>query len=435
MSKYSLVLVLLCSTFWGTAQKIWSLKDCLNYAVEHHPNTAQAAFDMQAAALDYEVEKGSRLPSLSASTNLGMQFGRTVDPTTNTFNNQQIGFNGWGINADWTIFSGGQIKQRIAQQKELLESSKWQSEEAIFLLKIDVIAAYYACLLADAQEEQAKLNVSSLKEQLATLQKQVQSGTRSVTDRLELEAQLTQGEQTKVQATYQVATQYTRLKNVLFLAAEQSIQLEKIANPTAAISTMATEQLLQNIQTKYPGVLVQQANLKAAEYAIQSSKSAFLPTVGVFAGINTNYSSASNKTYFEQLNQNLGQQVGLFASVPILNQGRSRANVQRAELALKRAALTYKQNQQALDIALQQMLQDVQAAKEILESAEQNLALQERLLAAKLRQHQLGVASQLEYLIVRNQHQVALQRQLIASYDFDYKTAVVAFYERNGKEE
>lgn len=427
MLKYTFIFVLLFYTFGIQAQQVWTLEQCLNYIEEEHPMVRQSELDLREAALNYQAMKNNRLPFVGASTSFGMQFGRTVDPTTNAFDNQSISYNGWGLNADWTIFSGG-LKQRILEQKQRMKSSRWTADETIFLLQLDVIEAYYACLLTESQLAQAKLNTNSLEEQVRNLQRQVDSGTRSVTDRMELEAQLTQSKQTEVQTTYRLRQRYNDLKNVLFLTPSTDILVtQEEINEVEIIAFQA-----ETAVAYYPGLLAQQANIEAAQTAIKGTKQNVLPSVSLFGGMNTNYSSAlMDKAYLAQLNENFGQNLGVFVTIPILNQGRNNIDQQRANIALERSQVALEQQQQTLNFVLQQIKQDLESTKLILESAKENMDLQARLEAAQKRSYQMGVSNQLQYLIARNQHQTAVQTWLAAKYDYAYQLAIAHFYQQD----
>ncbi|MEL6942541.1 MAG: TolC family protein, partial [Bacteroidota bacterium] len=66
----------------------------------------------------------------------------------------------------------------------------------------------------------------------------------------------------------------------------------------------------------------------------------------------------------------------------------------------------------------------------VLESAEQNLEVMERLLKSKAREYQLGVTNSLDYFTTRNQRQTAVIQLLQAKYDYIYKTQIVELYKQ-----
>ncbi|MDX1667330.1 MAG: TolC family protein, partial [Saprospiraceae bacterium] len=92
----SLLVATLTATFC-TAQEIWSLPECIAYARQNSLSIKQARYTVQDALLAEKQSKFDRLPNANASVRAGYQFGRTIDPTTNAFENARIGFNTYSL--------------------------------------------------------------------------------------------------------------------------------------------------------------------------------------------------------------------------------------------------------------------------------------------------------------------------------------------------
>jgi len=447
-----------------SAQEVWSLEKCIDYAVKNAPDIAQSNLDKELAAFDLEEQKNQRLPELSAFSRFSFQFGRTIDPTTNSFDNQRIGSNSISLNGNVNLFSGGQVNNGIKQSEFLLESAGWSQKEAINQLKLNVLAAYLETLLAEDQFKQIQLNQKDLREQLKNLQKQVTAGTSSPTQRLEVEAQISQNQQIVVQTKYRVELAYANLRNVLFLPPNQQIQIEKSEFDEVLPITYAADQVYQQVQQKYPSLLALNANLRAVEYEIKATRGALFPTIGLFGNLNTFYSTVATRTigfepsssveqvllngepatlefederairennpYFNQLNGNFGQGLGVFIAVPIFSQGSNRLNIQRSQVNLLRTKLNYDNTKQQLNYQVEQALINVKAAWEVLQSAEDNLSVMERLLKSKAREYQIGVTNSLDYFTIRNQRQTAVVQLLRAKYDYIYKTQIIELYQQ-----
>ncbi|MEM9850099.1 MAG: TolC family protein, partial [Bacteroidota bacterium] len=381
----------------------------------------------------------------------------------NSFDNQRITSNSLGLNGEWMLFSGGQVLNNIKQQEQLLESTKWLQADARNLLKLNVLAAYLEVLLASDQYEQIKVNLNDLKQQLRDVQKQVAIGTNSPTQRLEVEAQIAQLQQTVVQSKYRIQSAYASLRNVLFLPPETDFQVARTDFEEVVPVSYVESQVYQNMRQKYPSLLAQEANLRAVEYEIRAAQSRLFPTIGIFANVNSGYSSLGTRVigtqettasemvrlngevstieffnernvreknpYFSQLNENFGQQVGIFLRVPLFDQASNRINIQRSQVNLVQSKLNYDNTKQALDFALQQALIDVNAAWEVYESAQQNVDVNARLLRNKAREYEIGVTNALDYFTVRNRHQNAILQLIQSKYDYLYKTQIVELYQ------
>ena len=79
------------------AQEIWTVQQCMQYAVAHNHEVKQAELDLD----NYRASKtgaiGNFLPS--ASANIGMQynFGRAIDPETNGYTDVSTFYNGYSL--------------------------------------------------------------------------------------------------------------------------------------------------------------------------------------------------------------------------------------------------------------------------------------------------------------------------------------------------
>jgi outer membrane protein len=444
------------------AQETWSLDRCIEYALQQSPDVLRTELDVDLTKLDYKQARNARLPNLEGRANFGMQFGRTIDPTTNSFNNQRITSNNLGLSGDMNLFNGGRTINQIRQQEQLLKGSEELNRASELTTSINVLRAYVTVLLAEDQLEQSKLNRNGLQEQLKNARIQSEIGTGSVTQRLELEAQVTQVEQQVVQNRYQVESAYNDLKRQLFLPLETPLQIERIELEAIDAPVLDEATLVNSIRQSFPTLNAQTAFLNAAEYDIKVAKGGLLPSIGLFANLNSFFSSAaqrvdgfketftqqeatfmgttgvvtfvdedaifSNNPYFNQINENFGQSVGLFVNIPIFNQGLNRLNIERSKVNLYQSRLDYNEAKQQLDLDLQQAILDVKAAWEIHQSAQENLTVNERLLTSKRKEYEYGATNQLDYLIIRNQYQDAIVQTLRAKYDYWFKMKVLAIY-------
>lgn len=85
--------------------KYWSLEECITYATAHNVSVQQADVQARISALQLEQSKAAKIPTVSFSTNAGGQFGRSIDPTSNTFINSQIGYQSYGLQTGITLFN------------------------------------------------------------------------------------------------------------------------------------------------------------------------------------------------------------------------------------------------------------------------------------------------------------------------------------------
>ncbi|MEP4946259.1 MAG: TolC family protein, partial [Flavobacteriaceae bacterium] len=107
---------------------MWSLEDCISYALEHNIVVKDATLNKNIAEVDYSKAKSSRLPNLFGNASQSFSNGSTIDPITSSFVNDQIHSTNVDINSALTLFQGNQISNQIKQNKLLLDQSIFQEE-------------------------------------------------------------------------------------------------------------------------------------------------------------------------------------------------------------------------------------------------------------------------------------------------------------------
>ena len=117
MTKKSIALLAFTLTlgFSASAQRLLSLSDCVQIAEENTLTLKQAKITIENAEIGLKEAKMSRLPRVNGSVGAGLQFGRTIDPTTNDFGTSEIGYNSISLNGGMNVFNGGRINSSIRQ--------------------------------------------------------------------------------------------------------------------------------------------------------------------------------------------------------------------------------------------------------------------------------------------------------------------------------
>ena len=90
--KKTLLLIFACFLLsWGTVfsqQKVWSIEDCIRYAIENNIQIKQQAVQTEVQKNSLDLAKLSLLPSVNGSASYNYSFGRALDQNTYEFFNQ-----------------------------------------------------------------------------------------------------------------------------------------------------------------------------------------------------------------------------------------------------------------------------------------------------------------------------------------------------------
>jgi len=126
--------------------KIWSLQDCITYALENNITVKDAILDKNIAEIDYNKSKSSRLPNLYGSASQSFSNGNTIDPITSSYVTEQINSTNVGLNTSMTLFQGNQINNQIKQNKILFDQSVYQEEVEKNNIVLSILETYLQTL-------------------------------------------------------------------------------------------------------------------------------------------------------------------------------------------------------------------------------------------------------------------------------------------------
>jgi outer membrane protein len=175
----------------ASAQATLSLKDCMAYAISHSTKVRiqQAAVgDAQIARRDAALALFT--PQISAQTYAYYNFGRSIDPQTNTYFNTTSFHNNYGVSAGYDLFDGFKAvnNYKISKTGMLIADSQEKQVEADICLA--VMEAYYNVVyykrLCDVYEEQ----VAVAGQALTKAKRQEELGQKGHADVIQMEADL-----------------------------------------------------------------------------------------------------------------------------------------------------------------------------------------------------------------------------------------------------
>ncbi len=473
---YKKISVLILSSFliFGNinSQEVWSLEKCIQKAVDNSLSMEQADAGLKGAKLSSEESKNARLPTLNGSYNGDVNFGRTVDPTTNSFTNETRLSNSVGVFGNVTLYNGGRIKNTIRQSGFNEDAARADKENIASVLALQVAEAYLNILFAEEQLENAKKQLEQTKNQLAQTDKLIQAGTLPRADRLDILATIAGNEQVIVTQENNVDLNYLTLKQLMTLEPDFDLTIER---PTVIISNSEDPEsfVLRNIYNKaynnQPIIKAGNIRLKSAELGIAIAKALRIPTVSLSGSMNSFWSDKAldftngnelpretsppqavlidgagatlntfftpvvypERSYFGQLSDNFGQGLGLDIRIPIYNANQTNIAIQRAELNIISQRITNTQNEQQLKTDIQRAIAAAKAAAKQYEASQKTVSALQEAYKNTEKRYELGAINTFEFTSSKNRLDQAEVDLIIAKYNYLYTLKVVDFYEGN----
>ncbi len=457
----------------ANAQAPWSLEKCVQYAADNNLQLKQSALQIGNAVLQQAQANAQKLPTVNGTFQPSLNLGRSVDPTSNTFANQTIFSNSYGINGNYTLYAGGTIKNGIKQTEIDAAASKADAATVLNNIALSVAQAYLSVLQAEDNLKAAKENSAQTARQLTQIQKFINAGSLPVGSRLDLEAVEAANEQIIVQGENVVAAAYLNLKMLMNAPLNEDFLVEhpEVTIPVDNLGSLTTSNLYEKAIATQPQIQAADLRRKSAEVTVVIAKGRGLPTVQAFGSLRTNYSSLGkqlagleqgtaqyfgdlyvpasgsspenyvpllvrqpravleNTPYFKQIGDNFSTTIGLSLSVPIYQGRQVEIATERAKLQVELASLQAEQTKRQLNNDVTIALTNAKAAQKILQAAQKTLKARQLAYANVEKRFAAGAANSFELSTAQSVLDNAKLTVIEKKYDYLFKLKIVDFYQ------
>ena len=136
--KIFLYLVVLCVTVQLQAQEGWTLRQCIDYAIDHNIDIRRTANSAKQSEVDVNTAKWARLPNLNGSVGQSWNWGRTQtaikDEQTGDYSTVYVNTSSNSTNLSLStsvpLFTGFEIPNQYALAKLNLKAAMADLEKA-----------------------------------------------------------------------------------------------------------------------------------------------------------------------------------------------------------------------------------------------------------------------------------------------------------------
>ena len=372
---------------------VWTVEDCMRYAVAHSHGLRQRELQMDNSEAARMQAIGAFLPSVSASTGTQWNFGRAIDPETNTYTSVSTFNNGYGLSTSLPVFDGlyrvhalRAARADVLLQKNALQAERDQVALETYQAYVDVVYAQEAVRLAKEKLIESKM-------MLRQTQVMEEEGLKSPADVAQMEAQVATDE---LVLTRQEGQRETNM-----------LELRKVMNRPSPLPLYCGEgrSLTPDPSPKGEGggsALLAQSfyAVESARHSLRAARSSFFPSISLSAGINSSYyrnlDVATTTPFRNQLKNNLGEYVSLNLSIPIFNRLGNIASLRRARNNLCIAQEQYAAKQTELEMLRQQASIDVLTYQKEATQGERKVAADSLAYELTRQQYAQGLASPID---------------------------------------
>ncbi|RSK39806.1 TolC family protein [Mangrovimonas spongiae] len=429
---FSIIAVLFLSISIQAQDKVWTLQECVNYALENNISVKQINNSLLSGEQDVKASKGSFLPTLNASASqtlgLGNQElfqGQFADRTTHSTN--------IGIRATQNVFNGFRTSYLYKQSLLNQEANQLQLQKLKDDISLNVANAYLNVLFNKENLETAKAQVDFSQAQLNQVQDLVEAGVQPQANVYDAEATLASDEQSLTIAENNYNIALLTLSQILQIPREGfQVEMIDVGSPTATLMYNNVEPILDYAFDNRSEIKLAEKNIEVAEMNTKISKSGFLPNVNLSYAFGSNafYSNLidTEDTFFNQLNDQKAHSFSLSIGIPIFSQFQNKTSVTKAKISVENSKLDLAQSKLDLENTIQTAFTDAKAALKSYEASKKAMQSQELAFENAQERYNLGAMNAFDLEQSRIRYVNAQSALINAKYDFIFKTKVLDFY-------
>ena len=228
MRKTAILFTFILCAFGAQSQKAWTLQACVARAIDQNLSVKNIDLNIKGALVDMTQAKHARYPSLNGNVGTNVNFGRSIDPTSNSFIAQTFFSNTYSLNAGVMLYNGGRISNTIKQSVINYQSNKLSKEQVERDIALNVATQYLNVLFTRENQTVADNNYIGTKSQVDQMIQLVNSGARAESELFNLEAQLATNDQSRIAAKNAYDIAVMQLKQTLFLDMNEPFELAEV---------------------------------------------------------------------------------------------------------------------------------------------------------------------------------------------------------------
>ncbi|WEK19911.1 MAG: TolC family protein [Candidatus Pedobacter colombiensis] len=467
LSKLSLALsFVFLSAFvqHAAAQEVITVQRAIEITLQNNLQVKQSRLNQNLSEENLAQSKNALLPSVNGNSGYNINFGRSINPTTNEFLSQRFSSLTGGVSAGVGLFQGHQKVNLIKQNKLLLDADKTNTEKVKNDLILQVITSYLQILYNKDFLVAAQQQLAVSKQQLAREQQLLDAGNKTLADLSQAKSQVATSELNVTNADNALAISYLTLAQLMDIPPSTVYRVEApiLSNYDKPLVNYKADEVYQGALSTFPDIKLAALRTEAAKKGMDIAKGAYYPSLSFAAGLSTNYSSGrqrvisitpngfreigrtettnervlvadfttvtDNYKFLDQLKDNFGQYVGLSLQIPIFNGFNVRTSVRKAKI-------NYLQNQNQEQLAKNNLSKVIYQAVADLRAAESRYASTTKVFQAQKdafgvieQRYAVGLVNSLDFNTSQTNLNKAEIDMIQARYDIVFRAKVIDYY-------
>jgi len=447
----------------SVGQEVITVQQAIEKTLANNLQIKQSQLNESLSDENLRQSKNALLPTLNGNGGYNVNFGRSVDPSTNQFNSQKFSsFNG-GISTGVDLFQGFQKINQIRQNKLLLDVDKTNTEKVKNDLILQVVTSYLQILYNKDFLTAAQQQLAVAEQQLRREQELLDVGNKTLADLSQAKSQVATAELNVTNATNDLTISYITLAQLMDIPSSTAYAvsapvLESFNKPT---TNYDPEEVYNSALKLFPDIKLAALRSEASKAGINIAKGNYYPTLSFGAGLSTNYSSGRDRVlqvvpngfreigrtqagesvlspdfttltdtyrFNDQLRDNFGQYVGVSLRIPIFNGFSARSTVRRAKINYLQSQNEEQLAENNLNKVIYQAVADLKAAESRFTSTTNTFLAQKDAYNVIDQRYEVGLVNSLDYSTAQTNLNKAEIDMIQAKYDLLFRAKLIDYY-------
>jgi outer membrane protein len=460
------MLLALQMTVQAQETQSYTLQQCLDLAMKQNQTVLNSGYQVQSNDAFLQQARATALPSVSAYANQGISTGKSINPYTNAFINQEVGTGQYGVNASFTLFSGLSTINAIRQNALAYKAGKMDYAQAKIDISIQVLLAYLQILNSEELMNQALSQMAATQVQLDRLNTLQKHDAVSPSVLHDTRGQLANDKLSLINAQGAMVTAKLNMGQLINVTLAPETKFEKIDTSVELLAPATEANAYDGISRGMPAVKASELRTISTLKRVHAARGNLFPVLSLNGSLGSNYSSAalsqrligiydeatggyvnsggtllpvyesrnnyqSDKIGFnDQVRNNFNTYVGLSLQVPLFNGLKNKTQVEQAKVAHLQAAVQEKSTEVRYKSLVAQLINDLKNAYERYGVSLQQTSDYETSFKIATIKFEKGAITTFEYTTAKNNFDKASANLISARYEYLFKGKTLELYQR-----
>lgn len=428
------VLVLFANNMSAVTPEKWTLKECIDYALENNITVKTGKLSVLSSAEDVKEANARLFPTLAFSTSHQLGYKPFIDNNGDSYTDKGSYSGDYGLNASWTIWDGNKNRNNIKLQNLIGKQTQLSLDEEINSIQEQIVKLYVQILYV-SEAVNVNAQILDISRQNASRGKDMyEVGSISKADLSQLDAQVATDEYNLVNIKGQLDEYKLQMKDLLRLDydADFDVVMPSSSDAQALDVPPAVSEVLENALANRPEIRNALLGIESSNLNIEIAKSGYKPTVSLSGGIGSNTMTGTGYGWGNQMKTNLSSSLGVTLSVPIFDNRTAKTAVNKAKIGLQQSELENTDARNAIALTIQGFWINATTNQQRFKSAKVSVASAQDSYELLSEQFRLGLKNIVELTNAKTVLLNAEQNRLESKYTAILYVQLLKFY--NGEE-